>query len=143
MEKDTEGYWKTTIAGITPAVKYFYLLDDEKDRADPASHYQPEGVHGASQIIDHSAFLWSDGNWRGIPLSEMIIYELHVGAFTPEGTFKAIIPRLDELRDTGINTIELMPVAQFPGERNWGYDGGCSYAIQNSYGGPEGFKQLV
>lgn len=143
MEKDNEGYWKTTIAGITPAMKYFYLLGDEEDRADPASHYQPEGVHGASQVIDHSAFSWSDGNWQGIPLSEMIICELHVGTFTPEGTFEAIIPRLDELRDTGINTIELMPVSQFPGERNWGYDGVYPYAVQNSYGGPEGLKHLV
>ncbi len=143
MEKDNEGYWKTSIAGITPASKYFYLLCDEKERTDPASHYQPDGVHGASQVIDHSAFRWSDENWRGIPLSEMIMYELHVGTFTPDGTFKAIIPRLDELRDTGINTLELMPVSQFPGERNWGYDGVYPYAVQNSYGGPDGLKHLV
>lgn len=143
MEKDKEGYWKTTVRGITPGTKYFYFLNDEKDRADPASHFQPEGVHGVSQVIDHSAFVWSDENWRGIPLSEMIIYELHVGTFTPHGTFKDIIPRLDELKDTGINTIELMPVAQFPGDRNWGYDGVYPYAVQNSYGGPEGLKCLV
>ncbi len=143
MEKDHEGYWKTTIADITPATKYFYLLNDEKDRADPASHYQPEGVHGASQVIDHSVFHWSDWNWHGIPLSEMIIYELHVGTFTQDGSFKAIVPRLDELQDTGINTIELMPVSQFPGERNWGYDGVYPYAVQKSYGGPEGLKHLV
>lgn len=143
MEKDNEGYWKTTITGITPATKYFYLLGDETERADPASLYQPDGVHGASQVIDHCAFRWSDKDWRGIPLSEMIIYELHAGTFTPDGTFKAIIPRLDELRDTGINALELMPVSQFPGERNWGYDGVYPYAVQNSYGGPEGLKYLV
>lgn len=143
MEKDTEGFWKTIIGGVTPATQYFYRLDDEKDRPDPASQYQPQGVHGASQVIDQRAFCWSDGNWQGIPLSEMIIYELHVGTFTPDGTFKAIIPRLDALRDIGINALELMPVAQFPGERNWGYDGVYPYAVQNSYGGPEGLKYLV
>ncbi len=143
MEKDKEGFWKTTIEGVTPATKYFYRLDDEKERPDPASQYQPQGVHGASQVVDHMAFAWSEGNWRGIPLNEMIMYELHVGAFTPEGTFHAIIPQLDELRDIGINALELMPVSQFPGERNWGYDGVYPYAVQNSYGGPEGLKYLV
>lgn len=143
MEKDMEGFWRATLTGITPAVRYLYRLSDEKDRPDPASQYQPDGVHGPSQVIDHSAFRWSDENWRGISLSEMIIYELHVGTFTPDGTFKAIIPRLDEVRDTGINTIELMPVSQFPGERNWGYDGVYPYAVQNSYGGPQGLKHLV
>ncbi|TVM00074.1 MAG: malto-oligosyltrehalose trehalohydrolase [Candidatus Brocadia sp. WS118] len=143
MEKDKEGYWRTTIEGVTSATKYFYRLNNEKDRPDPASQYQPQGVHGASQVVDHSAFVWSDVNWQGIPLNEMIMYELHVGTFTPDGTFHAIIPRLDELRDTGINTLELMPVSQFPGERNWGYDGVYPYAVQNSYGGPEGLKHLV
>ncbi len=142
-EKDKEGYWRTTIEGVTPSTIYYFRLNDEKDRPDPASQHQPQGVHGASQVVDHSAFVWSDGNWQGIPLSEMIMYELHVGTFTPDGTFHAIVPRLDELRDTGINTLELMPVSQFPGERNWGYDGVYPYAVQNSYGGPEGLKYLV
>ena len=143
MEKDNEGYWKTTIAGITPATKYFYLLDDEKARPDPASHFQPEGVHGPSQVIDHDSFQWEDSEWNGIPISAMIIYELHTGTFTPEGTFEAIIPRLDELKDMGINVLEIMPIAQFPGERNWGYDGVYPFAVQNSYGGPTGLKWLV
>jgi maltooligosyltrehalose trehalohydrolase len=143
MEKDNEGYWKTTIAGITSATKYFYLLDDEKARPDPASHFQPEGVHGPSQVIDHDLFRWEDSKWNGIPISAMIIYELHTGTFTPEGTFETIIPRLDELKDMGINVLEIMPIAQFPGERNWGYDGVYSFAVQNSYGGPTGFKWLV
>lgn len=143
MEKDKEGYWRTTIGGVTPATKYFYRLNDENDRPDPASQYQPQGVHGASQVVDHGAFVWSDGNWQGIPLSEMIMYELHVGTFTPDGTFSAIIPRLDELRDIGVNALEFMPVSQFSGERNWGYDGVYPYAVQNSYGGPEGLKHLV
>lgn len=143
MERDTRGYWKATVEDVTPATKYFYLLGDEKERADPASHFQPEGVHGPSQLVDHDSFRWEDSEWNGVPLAAMIIYELHTGTFTHEGTFEAIIPRLDELKDMGINALEIMPIAQFPGERNWGYDGVYPYAVQNSYGGPEGFKRLV
>ncbi|HAZ31533.1 MAG TPA: malto-oligosyltrehalose trehalohydrolase, partial [Dehalococcoidia bacterium] len=108
----------------------------------PASRFQPRGVHGPSQVID-SHFSWQDQNWAGLPLEEYIVYELHVGAFTEEGTFDAIIPYLDELKDLGITALELMPVAQFPGNRNWGYDGAYPFAVQDSYGGPEGLKRLV
>ncbi len=142
MEKNSLGYWKTTISDLTPNISYYYRLDDKRDRPDPASHYQPHGVHGPSQVIDHS-FRWEDGNWKGFDLSEMIIYELHVGTFTPDGIFDAVICRLDELNDLGLNTLEIMPVAQFPDERNWGYDGTYPYAVQNSYGGPKGFKRLI
>ncbi len=142
MEKDAWGYWMASIDGAQETVSYFYRINDEKDRPDPASHYQPEGVHGPSRVINHT-FGWEDGSWKGVTLAEMIIYELHVGTFTPEGAFDAIIPRLPELKDIGINTLEIMPVAQFPGERNWGYDGVYPYAVQNSYGGPGGLKQLV
>ncbi len=142
MEKDNNGYWKTVVRNAPPSISYYYRLDNEKDRPDPASHYQPEGVHGPSRVVDHS-FNWEDDNWQGINMSEMIIYELHVGTFTPEGIFDAIIPRLGELKDVGINAVEIMPVAQFPGERNWGYDGVYPYAVQYSYGGPEGFKRFV
>lgn len=142
MKKDHRGYWKTTIDDLTENVSYYYRLDDVKDRPDPASHYQPEGVHGPSQVIDH-AFNWEDKDWVGIDLAKMIIYELHVGTFTPVGTFDAIIPRLDQLKAMGINVLEIMPVAQFPGDRNWGYDGTYPYAVQNSYGGPKGFKRLI
>ncbi len=88
-------------------------------------------------------FAWSDAAWKGRPLEDYVFYEVHVGTFTPEGTFDAVIPRLDVLRDLGITALELMPVAQFPGERNWGYDGACPFAAQNSYGGPEGLRRLV
>ncbi len=142
MEKDVWGYWKAVVEGTREMPSYFYRINDEKDRPDPASHHQPEGVHGPSRVINH-AFDWEDGGWKGITLAEMIIYELHVGTFTPEGTFDAIIPRLSELKDIGINTLEIMPVAQFPGERNWGYDGVYLYAVQHSYGGTDGFKRLV
>ena len=110
---------------------------------DPASNYQPYGVHGASQVIDHNDFQWSDMQWQGIPLEKMVIYELHIGTFTSEGTFDAVIPRIQELSSLGINVIEIMPVAQFPGERNWGYDGVYPYGVQNSYGGVNGLKRLV
>lgn len=143
MKRDIKGYWKATVEGISPGTLYFYRLEKERDRPDPASHFQPEGVHGPSQVVDHNSFPWEEESWRGIVLSEMIIYELHVGTFTAEGSFDAVIPRLAELADTGINSIEIMPFGQFPGTRNWGYDGVYPFAVQNSYGGPEGLKRLV
>jgi maltooligosyltrehalose trehalohydrolase len=143
LQKDVSGYWKTTVNDFPPDILYYYRLDEEKERPDPASHFQPQGVHRHSQVIDHTSFQWEDEKWRGIELSKMIIYELHVGAFTPEGTFEAIIPRLSEIKAVGINAIELMPVAQCPGERNWGYDGVYPFAVQNNFGGPDGLKKLV
>lgn len=143
MEKDEKGYWKTLVKNLSRGTLYLYKLEGKRSRPDPASSFQPRGVHGPSQVIDHKLFTWEDENWRGIELSEMIIYEIHVGTFTPEGTFEAITPRLDELKALGINVIEIMPIAQFPGERNWGYDGVYPFAVQNSYGGPDAFKNLV
>jgi maltooligosyltrehalose trehalohydrolase len=143
MTRQERGYWRAVVEDVLPGACYQFRLDDEKDRPDPASCYQPDSVHGPSQVIDHEDFAWSDRDWKGRPLSEMVIYELHVGTFTREGTFEAIIPRLEELRDMGITAIELMPVAQFPGTRNWGYDGVLPFAVQNSYGGPNGLKKLV
>ncbi|NVN91752.1 MAG: malto-oligosyltrehalose trehalohydrolase [Desulfuromonadales bacterium] len=131
--------------GLAPAAAgdcYWYWLDGTLQRPDPASRSQPEGVHGPSQVIDPT-FAWSDGGWAGIPLDDYIIYELHVGTFTPQGTFDAVISRLDYLLELGITAVELMPVAQFPGERNWGYDGVFPFAPQHSYGGPDGLKRLV
>jgi maltooligosyltrehalose trehalohydrolase len=136
------GYFHAVVEGISAGALYRYRLDGEKERPDPASRYQPRGVHGLSQIID-SSFKWNDSRWRGIPLEKYVFYELHVGTFTPEGTFDAIVPRLAALKDLGVTAIELMPVAQFPGERNWGYDGVYPYAVQASYGGPLGLKRLV
>jgi maltooligosyltrehalose trehalohydrolase len=143
LKKNQLGYWKIPVSEVTPETLYFYRIDRQKERPDPASHFQPQGVHGPSQVVDHHAFAWEDENWRGRDLAEWIIYELHVGTFTPEGTFAAMIPRLDELKEIGINAIELMPVAQFPGERNWGYDGVYPFAVQNSYGGPQELKNFV
>ncbi len=144
MNPEARGYFSTFIQGLEPGRRYCYLLNEDQPRPDPVSRSQPEGVHHASEIIDPSEFQWEDQGWEGIPLDQMIIYEIHTGTFTPDGTFEAILSHLDYLKnDLGVTTIELMPVAQFPGERNWGYDGTYLYAPQNSYGGPEGLKRLI
>lgn len=143
MEKIDKGYWKSVVKNVFPGSLYFYRLEDKIDRPDPASRFQPDGIHGPSQIIDPNAFLWGDDDWKGIPLKNFIIYELHVGTFTKGGTFESIISYLDYLKELGITAIELMPVAQFPGNRNWGYDGVYPFAPHNSYGGPHGLKTLV
>jgi maltooligosyltrehalose trehalohydrolase len=122
---------------------YFYVLDDGRPLPDAVSRLLPEGVHGPTEIVDAEAFRWSDRDWRGLDLRDYILYELHVGTFTPQGTFEGVIERLDYLKALGISVIELMPVAAFPGARNWGYDGVSPYAVQASYGGPEGLKRLV
>ncbi|NJO80336.1 MAG: malto-oligosyltrehalose trehalohydrolase [Cyanobacteria bacterium RM1_2_2] len=140
LQKDPFGYWQGTTEAESGAL-YFYQLDGE-DYPDPASHAQPQGVHQASQVVDHR-FTWMDQNWQSIPLEKTVVYELHVGTFTPEGTFEAIIPRISELLELGVTAIELLPIAQFPGSRNWGYDGVYLYAVQNSYGGVTGLKKLV
>jgi maltooligosyltrehalose trehalohydrolase len=127
---------------VEPGSLYLYRLNGMKERPDPASRFQPQGVHGPSQV-SNPYFPWEDRGWLGIPLQDHILYELHVATFTPEGTFESIVPHLDELRDLGITAVELMPVAQFPGDRNWGYDGAYPFAVQNSYGGPRGLKKLV
>jgi maltooligosyltrehalose trehalohydrolase len=143
LKKNREGYWHVTLDNIVPGARYLYQLEGARNLPDPASFLQGEGVHGPSVIVDHAGFQWDDQLWQGMDLEDMIIYELHAGTFTPEGTFEAIIQRLPDLRDLGITALELMPVAQFPGERNWGYDGVYPFAVQNSYGGPEGLKKLV
>jgi maltooligosyltrehalose trehalohydrolase len=143
MHRLDRGYWRTSAEKIIPGSRYLIQIDNDRERPDPASFFQPEGVHGPSEVVDHQAFSWTDHSWRGKPFEEFILYELHVGTFTPEGTFAAVIPRLKDLRQLGITAIQVMPVAQFPGRRNWGYDGACPFAVQNSYGGPEGLKQLV
>lgn len=135
------GCWHV-VTTAPPGTRYRYRLDGSRERPDPASRCQPDGVHGPSAVVDHH-FDWSDAAWRGVPLSDLVIYELHVGAFTPEGTFEAIIPHLPMLRDLGITAIELMPVAHFAGTRNWGYDGVYLYAPHTAYGGVTGLKRLV
>jgi len=142
LVRDVQGYHQAIVEGVEPSCLYFYRLDSKKERPDPASRFQPRGVHGPSQVVDPH-FPWEDQTWSGLPLEEYIVYELHVGAFTEEGTFDAIVPYLDELNDLGITAVELMPIGQFPGNRNWGYDGAYPFAVQDSYGGPEGLKRLV
>ena len=142
MKSLPSGYFYAEIPDVAPGAEYKYRLDGNKELPDPASRSQPHGVHGPSQVVS-SGFDWEDQAWRGLPLSQYVIYELHVGTFTPDGTFEAIIPRLESLKHLGVSAIELMPVAQFPGDRNWGYDGVYPYAVQNSYGGREAFKRLV
>ncbi|WP_128546350.1 malto-oligosyltrehalose trehalohydrolase [Larkinella soli] len=143
MQRDEEGYFRAEVSDVFPGHRYFFRPDDGEDYPDPASHFQPEGVHGPSEVVDHAAFRWTDERWRGLRFRDLVLYELHVGTFTPEGTFEAVIPRLDDLADLGVNALEIMPVNQFPGDRNWGYDGVFPYAVQHSYGGPEGLKKLV
>lgn len=142
LQKDEFGYHCAIAGEIDPSARYLYRLESQKECPDPASRYQPEGVHGPSQVVDPH-FPWEDDSWLGPPLRDYVIYELHVGTFSDEGTFEGIIAYLDELKDLGVTAIELMPVAQFPGSRNWGYDGVFPFSVQNSYGGPEGLKSLV
>jgi maltooligosyltrehalose trehalohydrolase len=138
------GGWFAAVApGIGAGARYRLRLDGTAVVPDPASRSQPDGVHGPSEVVDPSAFRWTDGGWRGRPLGELVIYELHVGTATPEGTFDALIPRLDALAELGVTAVEPMPVAEFPGARNWGYDGVFLFAPQSSYGGPEGFRRFV
>jgi maltooligosyltrehalose trehalohydrolase len=142
MQPSGNGYYHATVANLSPAARYFYRLNDAVDRPDPASRFQPEGVHGPSAVAD-SHFTWTDQQWHGRVWEEFVIYESHVGTFSSVGTFEAMIEHLDELVSLGVTAIQLMPVAQFPGGRNWGYDGVHPYAPQNTYGGPRGLKSLV
>jgi maltooligosyltrehalose trehalohydrolase len=137
------GYWELETNDIRPGTKYLLCAGEGEFRPDPASRFQPAGVHGPSQVWDQEAFSWTDAAWNGIALEETVFYEIHAGTFTPEGTLDAIISRLPHLVSLGINAIELMPVGQFPGTRNWGYDGAYAYAVQSSYGGPDALKRLV
>lgn len=143
MEREDLGFWSATVDSVLPGTQYRYQLNGDGIYPDPASHHQPDGVHGPSAVVDHGHYGWGDSDWRNLPLSEYIIYELHVGTFTVEGTFEAAIAKLPDLKALGITAVEIMPVAQFPGDRNWGYDGVFPYAVQNSYGGPDGLKRLV
>jgi maltooligosyltrehalose trehalohydrolase len=137
-----DDYFVLRLNGITDGARYRYSTR-VGEFPDPASRWQPDGIWGASAVYSPSRFSWTDQGWRGISREDLVLYELHVGTFTPEGTFDAVIPRLGELQELGITAIELMPVAQFPGERNWGYDGVFPFAVQNSYGGPDALQRLV
>ena len=136
MKAGERGYHCAVIEPVEAGTPYQFRLDDSRELPDSASRFQPEGVHGPSQLVDTNAFEWKDQGWQGIELEDSIFYELHVGTYTPAGTFDAVIGHLDDLHSLGVTTVEVMPVAQFPGARNWGYDGVFPFAPQNTYGGP-------
>jgi maltooligosyltrehalose trehalohydrolase len=137
-----DGVFGAVVPGVGPGTDY-RLVVDERALPDPVSRHQPHGVHGPSRVVDPHAFRWSDDGWRGVGLADLVIYELHVGTFTEAGTFDAVAADVPRLRDLGVTAIEIMPVAEFPGARNWGYDGVHLYAPHSAYGGPDGLKRLV
>jgi maltooligosyltrehalose trehalohydrolase len=136
-------YWIGEVEGLEHGDRYQYVIDDGDALADPASRWQPDGVHGPSAVVDNSVFRWHDDDWYGVALADTVLYEMHIGTFTVEGTFDAAIRHLPRLQELGITTIEIMPVAAFPGTRNWGYDGVFPFAVQHSYGGPDGLARFV
>ncbi|HEY7334161.1 MAG TPA: malto-oligosyltrehalose trehalohydrolase [Bryobacteraceae bacterium] len=143
MAPSEDGWWRAGIATAGHGADYAFHIDGGDALPDPRSPWQPYGVHGASRVVDHARFLWTDAGWRPPPLSSAVIYELHTGTFTPSGTFDSAIERLEHLRRLGVTHIELMPVAEFPGEWGWGYDGVDLFAPHHGYGGPDGLKRFV
>jgi maltooligosyltrehalose trehalohydrolase len=144
MTPEAHGWWHTDVADAAHGSDYAFLLDDDmQPYPDPRSAWQPYGVHGVSRVLNHSRYKWKDDGWAPAPLSHAIIYELHIGTFTPQGTFAAAANQLAHLRDLGITHVELMPVNSFPGRWGWGYDGVALYAPQEQYGGPEALKEFV
>ncbi len=143
MSAEEAGWWTVDIPSARAGQDYAFCLDGEAPLPDPRSAWQPAGVHAASRLVNHQAFPWTDEGWRPPPLASAVIYELHVGTFTPAGTFEAALERLDHLVELGVTHVEVMPVAEFPGTRGWGYDGVALFAPHHAYGGPIGFKRLV
>ncbi|WP_051304027.1 malto-oligosyltrehalose trehalohydrolase [Calidithermus chliarophilus] len=142
MEPEGEGYFTAWLEGVVPGQRYKYRVDGEGPFPDPASRFQPEGVHGPSEVVQ-AAFPWTDGAWEGLGLEELVVMEVHVGTATPEGTFAALAEKLPHYRELGVTALELMPLADFPGRWNWGYDGVSLYAPSRAYGRPEDLKRLV
>jgi maltooligosyltrehalose trehalohydrolase len=143
LEKGSNGWWRMNTSLAEHGVDYAFVLDGDMPLPDPRSPWQPGGVHGPSRVLDHKKFSWTDARWQPPPFSSAVIYELHIGTFSPEGTFDGAVKRLDHLVSLGITHVELMPVAEFSGNRGWGYDGVDLYASHHAYGGPEGLKRLV
>ncbi|MDR7483129.1 MAG: malto-oligosyltrehalose trehalohydrolase [Armatimonadota bacterium] len=137
------GWFEGVVAGVAPGALYRYRLDGGSTYPDPASRFQPHGVHGPSEVIEPGAYRWADGGWQGVAQERLVFYELHVGAFSPEGTFAGLRRRLPYLRDLGVTAVELMPVADFPGRWNWGYDGAALFAPAAAYGRPDDLRALV
>ena len=143
MKRGEDGWFTADIAGVKAGARYKFRIDDEIDVPDPVSAFQPDDVFGPSEVIDHEADPWRATNWRGRPWQEAVIVEAHVGTFTEEGSYRAMIDRLDHLVETGITALELMPLADFAGSRNWGYDGVLWYAPDSAYGRPDDLKALI
>jgi len=143
MEKDAQGFFSAQVETASPGDLYRYRLDEGDAWPDPASRFQPHGVHGPSQLVNPSNFSWSDDSWQGLSRERLVLYELHIGTFTPEGTFAAAQQKLPLLRDLGATAVELMPVADFPGSRNWGYDGASLFAPAHCYGTPGDLRRFV
>jgi maltooligosyltrehalose trehalohydrolase len=143
MERDRWGWFRVSAENVPAGSLYFYSLNSEVERPDPASRLQTRGVHGPSCVVDQSSFKWADEEYEPVALEDYVLYEMHPGTFTPEGTFFSAADKLDDLRELGVNAVSVMPVAQFPGGRNWGYDGAYPYAVQDTYGGPDGLKAFV
>jgi len=143
MTHRADGWWTAEVESAAPGSDYGYVLDGEGPFPDPRSPWQPQGVHGLSRLVDHNSFTWTDSGFRAKPLASAIVYELHIGTFTPQGTFEAAIEKLDHLAALGITHVELMPVNQFPGGHGWGYDGVDLFAPHQAHGGPDGLKRLV
>lgn len=143
LSASAQGWFELTTNQAGAGSLYRFQIDGNAEVPDPASRFQPQDLHGPSEVINPSAFEWTDTHWRGRPWEQVVIYELHVGAFTPEGTFRGVEQKLDYLRDLGITAIELTPLSDFPGSRNWGYDGVLPYAPDSSYGRPEDLKALI
>lgn len=143
LQQHCDGVWRRFVAGLGPGTLYWYRLDGEGPYPDPASRFQPHGVHGPSEVIDASNFAWTDQHWRGVELERLVIYELHIGTFTQAGTFQAAHEKLRYLKELGVTAIELMPVADFAGDRNWGYDAAAWYAPARCYGRPDDLRALV
>ncbi|MEO8333795.1 MAG: malto-oligosyltrehalose trehalohydrolase [bacterium] len=143
LAEGQRGVWEVAVPNVKAGDRYGYSIDGGAPLPDPVSRSQPEGVHGLSEVVDPSLFGWTDDHWRGVALQDFVIYELHIGTFTLEGTFEAAAAHLPELLALGVTAIEIMPVSSFPGRRNWGYDGVHHYAPQESYGGTQGLKRLV
>jgi len=143
MHRGADGWFVAEIAHLAAGAHYRFRIDDEIDVPDPASAFQPEDVFGPSEVIDHDAYPWRASGWRGRPWHETVLIESHVGTFTEQGTFRAVIDKLDHLVETGITALELMPLADFAGSRNWGYDGVLWYAPDSAYGRPEDLKALI
>ena len=143
LETNEDGLFRATVPWMSSGDRYRYRIRGGMSYPDPASRFQPEGVHGPSEVIDAATFPWTDGDWRGLELKDTVLYEMHVGTFTPEGTFKGAMERLPDLRDLGITAVELMPLADFPGNRNWGYDGVAMFAPARCYGRPDDLRRFV